>query len=63
MLINISNFAYILTERVHTRQKFGEMAKSRNFFKLGWVDPLMEWVDHDEYFWAAPTLMGVAGPP
>ena len=53
----------ILTEYVHTRQKFGEMAKSRILVKLGWVDQLMGVVDHDQYFWSGATLMGVAGPP
>ena len=52
-----------LTEYVHTRQKFGEMAKSRILVKLGWVDQLMGVVDHDQYFWSGATLMGVADPP
>ena len=62
-LIKSHNSPSNLTEYVHTRQKFGEMAKSRILVKLGWVDQLMGVVDHDQYFWSGATLMGVADPP
>ena len=54
---------YRLTECIHTGQTYREMAKSPILIKLGWVDQLMGRVDHDQYFWPGPTLMGVASPP
>ena len=60
---NIAYFKNLLTECIHTGQTYREMAKSPILIKLGWVDQLMGRVDHDQYFWPGPTLMGVAGPP
>ena len=52
-----------LTEGVHTRQKFGEMAKSWILVKLGWGDQLVGGADHTKYFWPRVTLMVVAAHP
>ena len=61
--LGISFVKQILTDCVHMRLKLGESPKSRILTKLGWIDQLMNVIDHALRFCYGSTLTVATADP